>query len=149
MSYDDVPLPTNKNRRRSIFEDETDTQEEAVNLFPTEISGLCYPVDYVEKVRTEIELWRMHINKTLDENHKFKAEKTELQNTTLDENILSSQQLDSLTSFNFGEYVKRVKNFCDRAEIISHTMQYKIEDKRQYVANKLKLDKVVQKMVTE
>lgn len=60
---------------------------------------------------------------------------------TIDENILSLEQRNILASFNWEEYVRRAQNFCDRAAIIAHKMQYNPESEREklylYVQEKL------------
>lgn len=70
-------LATGTVRRRSIFDDHEEERDKLNNenesklSFPDKVE-ICYPVEYVEKVRTEIEQWKMHITKTLQEKNKFK-----------------------------------------------------------------------------
>ncbi|XP_018566262.1 uncharacterized protein LOC108907188 [Anoplophora glabripennis] len=134
-------------RRRSIFDDHEKESKKPKNehesklSFPEKKTELHYPIQYVENVMTEIEKWKMHVRGTLEEINKFKSEKKKLQNMTVNEHILSSQQLDLLASFDCEEYVRRVQDFSDWVTIITHKIQNKseseLEKKNLFIQKKL------------
>ncbi|KAJ8985688.1 hypothetical protein NQ317_015188 [Molorchus minor] len=127
MEHDERPLPAIKTRRRSLFENESKEQNRTFTDFPEENCGLYYPEEYIDKVTSEIQQWNMYIEKTLKEKHKFKAEKTELQNTIFNENILTFTQHEFFDSLNIEAYMKRIQEFNDRVKIYLNKIQDKPE----------------------
>ncbi|KAJ8945693.1 hypothetical protein NQ318_012412 [Aromia moschata] len=124
-------IPIRKNTIRQFFKS-----------LPEEQSEIYYPEDYIEKVKSEIEEWRMQVESILSKEIP-ESEIPKLENATVNENVLTAKQLDFLHSVSLDSYMQRVQRFCTRAAIFVNTAFYKPENETEqwYVAAQRKIEK--------
>ncbi|KAG5898065.1 hypothetical protein JTB14_001771 [Gonioctena quinquepunctata] len=117
---------SNSRRRRSLFDFlNGDTESETLLLFPEkEKSQQDYPVEYTDKVRTEIAEWSSKLTEALEKNEQHrKAVKAESKTKVYTEENLSEEHQEFLRSVSFDGYLETVQDYCNRMIIMDRLNQ--------------------------